>query len=199
MIVGIMLFITVLVASQLVRESHGQSSSSITPLGSIPRGTIVAFMGMKAPDGWLLCDGNDIPTGKQYMELIHMLRKTKTPNLQGYFLRGLDPKGVLDKDREGKSPGDIQKDTTKMPELPFTTVGNGAHNHVLPSGMMKDGKYQGKDGQWGHNGGGYRGWIYHHPDMKLSANTSSTHTHTITGGDSETRPHNIAVNYIIKH
>lgn len=55
----------------------------------IPLGTIVAFALRKEniPEGWLPCDGSEIPS--DYQELATALGSTKTPNLQGLFLLGV--------------------------------------------------------------------------------------------------------------
>jgi microcystin-dependent protein len=63
----------------------------------VPVGSIVAFAGAAAPRGWLMCDGNAIPTGAQY-DLLRKLMGNTTPDLRGYFLRGIDPTGQVDPD-----------------------------------------------------------------------------------------------------
>jgi hypothetical protein len=91
--------------------------------GNITVGTIVAFYG-EIPNklkrinehlkenGWLLCDGTQIPNN--YKLLIKLVGE-RTPNLQGYFLRGSDTTNDIDhgytkRSGEGQKIGSIQGD-----------------------------------------------------------------------------------------
>lgn len=67
-----------------------------------PRGIIVAYGGSTAPEGWLLCDNSKIPDGSQYDALRQLLGAENTPDLRGYFIRGLDPRNQ--DDAEGLDP-----------------------------------------------------------------------------------------------
>ena len=53
----------------------------------VPTGSIMPYLGTTAPNGWLLCDGNQIPSGTYYDNL-KALTGANTPNLKGMFLRG---------------------------------------------------------------------------------------------------------------
>jgi hypothetical protein len=77
---------------------------------NFPVGTVVAYMGNAAPDGWLLCDGTDVPA--QCRELIKVIGPKK-PNMQGRFLRGLDPTGTVDPDGKTRALGSPQEDELK--------------------------------------------------------------------------------------
>lgn len=59
-----------------------------------PIGSIVAYPGKAAPKGWLLCDGAEIPKPKEF-DALRSLVGPKTPNLQGYFLRGVEGNRAL--------------------------------------------------------------------------------------------------------
>ena len=91
------------------------------------------------------------------------------------------------------SLGSSQNDSTKLPNSGFDTTTNGDHNHQF---------------KWVH---------WHHPSSgdisfstagsTTSTNTSNSsdailnagnHSHIITGGDSETRPRNVALLYCVK-
>ena len=61
-------------------------NSSLAP-NELPVGTIVAYLGQKAPDGWLMCDGKEFSEAK-YPKLKLFLGKNKTPNLRGYIPKG---------------------------------------------------------------------------------------------------------------
>ncbi|MBP7428592.1 MAG: tail fiber protein [Candidatus Hydrogenedentes bacterium] len=59
----------------------------------IPVGTILPYAGNTAPAGYLLCDGSDIPAGKEYDSLRALLQVNfagKTPDLRGRMPIGLD-------------------------------------------------------------------------------------------------------------
>lgn len=54
-----------------------------------PVGTIVAYVGTSAPSGWLICDGSSFVAGT-YPDLYSFLGNVaNTPNLNGFFLRGI--------------------------------------------------------------------------------------------------------------
>jgi hypothetical protein len=105
------------------------------------------------------------------------------PDLRGYFLRGIGGTGGAG------SIGDVQQDTTRLPRTAFTGVTNtaGIHSHTNASGA-----YMRSDGGPNWNSG-------RENDGRTSADGNHTHTVTINGGgDSETRPVNIGVQWIIR-
>jgi len=156
-----------------------------------PVGAIAAYWGPVAPDGWLMCDGRRIDDkDAKYVTLRELVGDT-TPDLRGYFLRGLDAGGEVDPDGKSRSPGHVQPDATKMPEdAPFGMGPGGEHQHSIPGRFCKDGGV----GTWSHDQGGKRGYIELYPKTA----SDGEHSHTIVGGDAETRPKNVAVNFIIK-
>ncbi|MFH2124141.1 MAG: phage tail protein [Pseudomonadota bacterium] len=123
-----------------------------------PVGTIVAYWGATAPDGWLLCDGSTIET--QYVNLIALVGST-VPDLRGVFLRGLDAGKSLDPNRV---LGSYQADEFKSHTHRYHNQVGGDHNGYNPAGGWEGGDHD-----------------------------------TGAAGGSETRPKNIAVNYIIKY
>jgi microcystin-dependent protein len=66
----------------------------------VPPGTIVAFAGALVPEGWLLCDGTELPREGEYARLFAAIgtahgdgNGTSTfhlPDYRGMFLRGVD-------------------------------------------------------------------------------------------------------------
>lgn len=169
--------------------------------GDVPVGTIVAYLGYEAPAGWLLCDGGKIPLETEYLGLVDLLGVTRTPDLRGCFLRGLDNAMMVrndevtppkyDPDWETRVLGDVQIDATALPNNPYV-IGEGKHSHHISRHVCCDGG----DASWMHNDGGYRGQIMHNG---INTETDGAHSHSISGGDIETRPTNVAVNYIIKY
>ena len=173
-----------------------------------PSGTIVAFAGETAPEGWVICDGRTLdatstsveydilPNGdavSKYYWLWGVLGTTyggtgqssfKVPDLRGEFIRGYDH-------GNGNDPrvfGSKQKDLLK------------AHKHIASNNDCRD--YSAINGI---GTGTYNGWCD-------TSGTGSGYGAALTGDGqhpeqvvsgvptvgSETRPRNIALNYIIK-
>jgi hypothetical protein len=159
----------------------------------VPTGTVVAFMGTTVPTGWLTCDGasynkDDKPALFTALGFSHGgdgAQMFYLPDLRGRFLRGVDGLAGIDPDAElrlspqpglslvgnqGNRVGSVQEGATALPTNPFVTS---TSNGLAGSGCDS-----------GSNNSTY---VY------------NTHSHTITGGgDLETRPTNIYVNWIIK-
>jgi hypothetical protein len=129
---------------------------------------------------WILADGREV-VGTDYA------RATKgkpVPNLQGMFLRGIDLKSK-------REPGDVQHFSTARPTTDFTGTTSTNGNHVHP-GVMGP-----KEAGDKYNAGGSNYFV------PFPANTgmAGDHTHQVSitgGGDTETRPENVAVFYYIK-
>ena len=148
-----------------------------------PIGTVKAYYGKIAPQGYLICDGanysKDIYASLWAFAVSESLTTTNTankglffdsgastfkvPDLRGYFLRGL---GGVDP-TVGRAMGSVQADDFK------------SHGHVYISGRTFPGVEAGS--------GGYS-WARYENDTSTTSNV----------GGAETRPVNIAVNYIIK-
>lgn len=143
-----------------------------------PVGTVVAYIGNTAPDGWLICDGlTDLTTDIKYADLISLLVAsgwtvtTKTPDLRGMFLRGLDPTGIIDPEGTLRRLGDSQPEDLK------------SHSHSLTfyhANQKSSGNHSESDAKRNYGHGSYN-------------------KPTTAYGGSETRPINTAVNYIIKY
>jgi microcystin-dependent protein len=187
--------------------------------GFVPAGTVEAFFGQTVPDGWLLCDGSEI-SRTTYSDLFAAIGIScgygdnsstfNLPDLRGRFLRGVSGSSGNDPDaatrsamntggNTGNTVGSLQGDATKLPTNAFTISTNGDHNHsigwVVDAGVVGGNVYNpGATTNTGHFstsgygmvGGGYVG-------------NSGNHSHSITGGDTETRTKNVYVKYIIKY
>lgn len=162
---------------------HAEESADSTLLNGqtsqwhVPVGTIVAFWGLAAPDGWLLCNGEVIGVDSKY-DALKLIVGSNLPDLRGVFLRGLDAGKGYD---SGRTLGSYQDDAFQ------------GHRHRMG--------YRG-----GGAAGGSLGLIA--PDyINATAADSIQHVQIpINDGNngsprytSETRPKNIAVNYIIKY
>ena len=173
----------------------------------VPTGSIMPYLGTTAPNGWLLCDGTDIPSGIIYDKLKTLLGTSYTPDLKGLFLRGT---GIATSasSRVGPALKVVQQDdiVTHRHDLGTTaTMGySGDHNHSASSqDYNRVIKYDGTGTGTGFDnstGGGVE------PNIASSRAivNDGNHKHTLsgstnyTGGSSETRPINYGVNYIIK-
>jgi hypothetical protein len=172
-------------------------------LNALPIGTIVASMlefekfQNVAGNAWKPADGRKVSAKSGYAKLTG---NTVLPDLRGMFLRGLnqfDPRTgsrrdkYKDPDGGGRQAGSLQNDATSLPKnkrRPFKGIAEaaGEHSHVYFKALSVGGRSGSEE--------------------RASSEASTTglagdHTHTVlitSGGDSETRPVNIAVFYYIK-
>lgn len=144
----------------------------------MPVGTILAYVGPTPPAGWLFCNGASFDRNR-YPELAKLLNGNQTPDLHGQFLRGTMP---------GRDVLSRQAWATGLPrERAFGTNVAGVHAHGIFADQQRAG---GGGGFTVPNSGTQAGLI--------PTTESGNHSHVIvSGGDGETRPDNVAVNYII--
>ena len=165
-----------------------------------PPGTIVAFGGIKAPNGWLLCDGKQrsITTYQALYDVIQNsfgtagAGKFKLPDFRGTFLRGWDGSAGNDPDANSRTGGNTIGSTQ------LDAVGK--HSHPVDD--------PGHDHNFGrpiNQGSGGSNWVtVKHPEgdgggITLQTDPSTTGITIQESGGVETRPKNVYVNYIIKH
>jgi hypothetical protein len=170
---------------------------------ALPIGTIIASMLQfekfqnVAGNTWKPADGRKVSTTSKYAALTG---NTTLPDLRGMFLRGLNqfdplmgPRRDKYKDPDGsrRKAGKPQKDATSLPKnkkSPFKgeATSAGDHSHIYFKARRE----------------GARSGSHDRASSEASTTGSSGgHTHTVlitAGGDSETRPVNIAVFYYIK-
>lgn len=169
----------------------------------VPVGAILAYYGDAAPAGWLIANGTTIDKSAnvKHSELVDHLRTLNTaqgqsnivdpnqavlPDLRGRFLRGQDRGAALNPDCGEDLIGGGQGWATALPSTPFYTNTN-THNHSI--GYSENGLF-----------GGYHELGEISSSAGYKATTSDSHNHVVeSGGDSETRPVNVTVLYIIKY
>lgn len=145
---------------------------------TVPTGTISSYGGLTAPAGWLFCDGA-LYQASEYPELYHVIGANFTPtsersgyfnvpDLRGEFVRGWDNGRGVD---VGRGFGTAQEDRFKT------------HRHSVQWNTFNEG---GVENNRIASGG--------HSVAEAVFNGDTTDT----GGSTETRPRNIAVNFIIK-
>lgn len=148
--------------------------------------------------GWVLMDGRNI-AGSDFETITGM---SAIPDARGQFLRGFDNGRGIDPNR---ILGGGQSDATARPNQGFsaTTSYAGTHSHQLWSANSGGANsnpisYTGT-GITGEASGS-DGWRGSSTDDNV-VRRSGNHRHTLTitgGGDSETRPVNVAVNIFVK-
>lgn len=144
-------------------------------------GSIVAFAGTQAPEGWLFCDGASIPPDAKFNDLRTVLGRGVTPDMRGRTLIGAGQGSGLSARALGQQGGEEYHVLT-IAEMP-------SHNHAGFGEAYTDWPFglTGNNRNMGSNGGrDYDNYFY---------NTTST------GGGAafnNMQPYT-AVNYIIKY
>lgn len=187
MIVMLILSIVMAAATPLITK---RTQHPPTVGGSVPTGTIVAFYGATAPAGWQLCDGNPAST-----PALVALVGANVPDLRGQFIRGLDTTGTKVTTEAGRTLGSSQADTagphihqinnhTTLEETGDSTAG------LKPPPSAGAGDYGGRIMVSGGAGSGSASFTL--STIRLTDGTLPATPIT------ETRPTNVALNYIIK-
>lgn len=170
----------------------------------VPIGTVVTFLGVTAPKGWVLCHGQAI-TDAKYAKLRAVLgNSNKVPDLRGRFLKGAGvssniPLTQYDEEIHVRvyQNQSIMRHTHHF-DRTFTTTRNGAHSHKYTD--PRKGDYIGLR----HDSNGSSA---EYPSINGGTTTSSgDHTHSVhvkgdthQSGTEENRPWSYTVNYIIKY
>ena len=163
-----------------------------------PVGTIQAFSGTVAPDGWLLCDGDDI-SRETYKELYDVIGNNfgygdgsttfHLPNLHGQFLRGVSENESQDPDRSkrknisgvvGPNIGSYQDDAFQ------------GHKHT---GYSIEGYGNGNTRGYDSTNEG----VHSRPIQDWQTGIGELGAYGLPKISSETRPKNVYVNFIIKY
>jgi microcystin-dependent protein len=160
----------------------------------VPTGAVMPFIGTLAPNGWLLCDGSSFTDNAYTANLKALLGSTTTPNLNGLFLRGT---GTAATGETGPALKAIQQDgvIAHAHNISLATDNQGNHSHsYIRNSTVKNNVNSGGsggDGIWqNENWGGTQ--------------AAGSHTHNVNGNtanngaETETRPINYGVYYIIK-
>ena len=166
----------------------------------LPVGSIFCFGGSQAPPNYHLCDGSafskeDYPDlfgaiGSNYTQSgVDSLHYFNIPDLRGMFVRGCDyDRGV---DTQSKRPiGSVQPAMTGSPNSgPFQINSAGGHQHTTffwyaPLSGSGNSNFVAVSSLGG--------------TVNVPTSIAGAHTHTFSGGDAETCPINVALNYIIK-
>jgi hypothetical protein len=202
-------------AKDVARDVMAQAARQPLDAKSAPVGVVIAYFGLEKPKGWLVCNGDIIDAAKDpnYADIVAFLRaanprdfacdrsdkplqanQARLPDLRGMFLRGANQNAsyrYTGDDR--RMPGSSQDYATAMPgEKPFKISES--------SGLSVSARVPNPADLW-KQPLQCVGWIcgsaWMDNQMRSPGGTPA-HTHSLGGGDEETRPRNVAVNWIIK-
>ncbi|MBI2519923.1 MAG: tail fiber protein [Bdellovibrio sp.] len=162
-----------------------KASGAFVTLGN-PPGTILAFAGTTAPEGYALCDGSTV-SRTQYSQLFSVIGTAfgigngsttfNLPDLRGRFQRGVAGSSGRDPDVGSRSAYNGGNSGNNVGSLQADELEN--HIHAVNA-------WTSVAGASGNNAMGY------------SPPTPTTTRNTLPSGGLETRPLNIYLNYIIK-
>lgn len=94
----------------------------------MPVGSVIAYAGKQVPEGWLVCDGKEIPNELKYDPLRAALGRRMLPNLQSMFILGANPS--REEHNAGRTGGKEKVQLTKK-QMP-------KHTHSLNFPQQKD-------------------------------------------------------------
>lgn len=187
------------VVEQIVAGLQHQIADSLQLIKNslLPAGSIVCYAGLQIPADFHVCDGTAFAIA-DFEALYAALGSTyntpdtnaavyfNIPDLRGMFVRGFDYDRGLDSNRP---LGSAQAWATAAPvQTPFEIEPSGAHKHAMNFALaVQSGNTTPCFATVAYNG-----------FTSQSTNTAGEHVHSISGGDAETRPVNMALNYLIK-
>ena len=139
-------------------------------IGQLPVGVPIPYPSSTVPSGFLACDGSAFPS--TYTTLATLYPSLKTPDLRGYFIRGWDNGAGID---SGRTLLSTQADSIV------------SHNHTLRTTSSPTNPTDIGDPARGNIQG----------SVNTAGGLGSGKSIGMTG-DTETRPKNIAFNYILR-
>jgi microcystin-dependent protein len=184
-----------------------------------PVGTIQAYGGTKDPDGYMICDGRAL-LRSEYPDLFAVIgtsygapdsTRFNIPDMRGEFLRGADNGAGVDTDARQASKsggntsgvGSIQDDNNKSHN--HTEENTGGHSHTYTAYSFSGGSAHPEDHHSESTETGWNDWwdsmsvLVAASGYTTEAGAAGAHNHTIySSGGLESRPKNVAVNFIIK-
>lgn len=187
---------------------------SVNPV-SLPSGAVQEFAGSTAPEGWLMCDGAEI-SRTTYAALFSVIGTTygvgdgsttfNLPDLRGEFIRGLDNMGTA-AGAKGKDSGRALG-SQQSHQMPQHDHGGGEHAHMEGNDYQGFGVYGSADASSSSNRSA-QGGVFSSNNKPLTSHPVDKNTGLDlvgnliqnaggTSNSSETRPENVAMNFIIK-
>lgn len=179
-------------------------------------GIVQAYVGTKAPKGWVLCDGS-LKSRTQYSALFQVIGYShggsgdqfRVPDYRGMFLRGVDAGSGRDPEaavrsamfsggNTGNQVGSIQDFANAKHShsgATRTMNSNAEHAHTSSNVYWTSTRDFKADGVWPSP-------VYVGTSTAITSMANVDHTHnfdTAVSGAEESRPKNAYVNYIIKY
>jgi microcystin-dependent protein len=184
-------------STTISNEKFNHVPYAISANNGVPTGSIMPFIGVDAPYGWALCNGNPLPTDGSAAALIAILGGSNTPKLQGMFLRGTGKSSV--NNQKGPDLRGTQGDVIKNHEI---TITDPEHKH----GYKDIYQLANADRESEFNFSSVRNQpSASYPPTNNAFDTERISDSVATGitakydkGGNETRPVSYGVNYIIK-
>lgn len=188
------------VSSASLNENFSSLESRIATLEgrvSVPAGTIVAFAGTTAPIGWYICDGseksrNENPLLFAAISIAHGggdgVTTFNLPDLRGRFVRGADSGSGRDPDSASRiAPANGGALGDNIGSLQMDSFQGHSHNYSRTNYVQL-----GAAGNQNYD-------VTATPYQSVSASDAVASEFGEPRFGSETRPQNLAMNYIIKH
>lgn len=116
----------------LPRQQILTAPYAFNALHGVPVGTVVAFYGNTAPEGWLLCQGQAIPNEDKYQKLRELIGNN-TPDLRGRTIVGAGQGDSLTERKLGDKGGE-ENHTLTINEMPSHTHDIKGSNDVQNDG-----------------------------------------------------------------
>jgi hypothetical protein len=172
------------------------ASRFMTPFGSVdtPVGTVIQSLltpkqMSRVGKGYVLADGRMV-IGTPYNRLT---KNTRVPNLMGMFIRGATDTNKI---------GVHYTDSTAVPNNGFLTTENGEHSHLVFTGdeALRENQQYISIFRNVPNGPDYAkvGHVSASANNALGVTSNAgLHTHFVTGGDAETAPVHVTLNYYV--
>ncbi|KAK4165086.1 tail fiber protein [Cladorrhinum sp. PSN259] len=185
------------------------TASGTTPAAALS--ALGASASSISPTGWIYCNGAAQPLTKGNTAFITAIGSNfggdgktvfNVPDLRGQFIRGTDHSTGRDPDvakrfsimgggSTGDNVGSAQTAATGNGSNPMTVQEAGNHRHSV-AGVPAD------DHHSAYGASGFAAfYTMEWTNGSMSTTESGTHTHSVTGGDKETRPANAYLDWIV--
>jgi microcystin-dependent protein len=171
----------------------------------MPVGTVVAYAGNKAPEGWLLCNGQQLTDLEKYGDLANALGESIPFNLPNYQEKFLVGANGTDEYQLGATGGSafVALKMTEMPKHHHSgqTNPDGQHGHIEQETSRADND----DNDSTTQNICVKGTNYYRKYDGTISSKGSNHRHQFStnpegqGQPHENRPPFVALNYIIKY
>jgi phage-related tail fiber protein len=180
---------TISTSDEIPLARGGRTYKAKIGLSIVPAGCVMAFAGTTIPEGWLLCDGSDIPNANGTVQgktanfsTLFSIVGGNVPDLRGVFIRGVDNNRGVDSGRGIRSYQEAYAGYNKYSSS--TDDGDNQANGGDRRGEMQTLFVNDTQVGFGNKGSGAQ---------------KNYGPYTIHNQAGDTRPKNVALHYIIKY